>query len=146
MILNPFEIVEVAGPVTLMFPLIPRVVPGDEVPIPTLPSPDPSMERIGSSEVVEVAKAKAFSWGWIVEVAVRLKVRVRSTAVDEPKLILRESKNESPLTDKYIDGVVVPIPNLPELVNLNLSVSTLALSKLSAKVPKAKSPSGVLDA
>ena len=60
-IFNPDSKVEVAGPVTLMFPLIPRVVPGLDVPMPTLPSPAPLIERIGSSDVDEVAKLKALS-------------------------------------------------------------------------------------
>ena len=110
MIFNPDSKVEVAGPEIFKLPLTPNVVPGDDVPIPTRPSPAPLTDRIGSWEVVEVAKANALSCGWIVLVAVRLKVRVRSAAVDEPKLILFESKKALPATDKCIEGVVVAIP------------------------------------
>ena len=59
----PFAKVEVPEPDTTMWPLTPSFAPGEEVPIPTLPSPAPLMERMGSSEVEEVAKAKAFSCG-----------------------------------------------------------------------------------
>ena len=41
---------------------------------------------------------------------------------------------------------VVPIPKNPALVNLNLSVKTLLVSKSPARVPQARSPSGVEEA
>ena len=72
---------------------------------------------------------------------------VSPEADDDEKLIDGESRKTEPFTDKCVDGVEVPIPKNPDLVNLNLSVRIGAeAAKLSFSVPKDKSPSGVEEA
>ena len=75
----------------------------------------------------------------------KVEVPVESTYIGPP-VVAEPEISAVPATARLACGEVVPIPSNPELVKRKRSVSALAPPKLSASVPKARSPSGVLDA
>ena len=83
----------------------------------------------------------------MVLVAVRLKVRIKSTAVEEPKFILLESRKVFPPIDRCVDGVSVAIPRkrlvlshinveLPEMVLASVQNDTWPLEPLPSIPPR----------
>ena len=118
---TPFVNVEVPEPVILMspeptiVPPTPRIPPGEVVPIPTAPAPEGVVVAVDTVNIgvkeVEVAMLHAFTMLFTtVDVAAFWYEKVRAVAVVDEYVMTLASMYSLPATDKYVEGVDVPIP------------------------------------